>query len=175
MKVAIYIRVSTQEQTVENQKLRLVDYCQRNSHTYDIFEEVESSRKTRPVKQTLLDKLRKREYDAVLVYKLDRWARSTVELILEIEELLGRGVQFISFSENIDFNTSIGKLQFQILSAFAEFERSLIRERTLEGLSRARAQGKKLGRPRKKSKILEYLAKQNPPVNQGDMHPINVT
>jgi len=91
MKVAIYIRVSTQEQTVENQKLRLVDYCQRNSHTYDIFEEVESSRKTRPVKQTLLDKLRKREYDAVLVYKLDRWARSTVELILEIEELLGRG------------------------------------------------------------------------------------
>ena len=156
MKVAVYIRVSTDDQTHENQKIRLVDYCQRNGHVYEVFEETESTRRTRPIKQALLDRLRKREFDAVLVYKLDRWARSTVDLILEIEELLSRGVQFISFSENIDFSTSIGKLQFQILSAFAEFERSLIRERTLEGLNRAKAQGKTLGRPKK-----------SPPVKKG--------
>jgi len=157
MKVAIYVRVSKEDQTVENQKLRLIDYCSRNNYLYEIFEEVESTRKTRPIKQALLDRLRKREFDAVLVYKLDRWARSTIELILEIEELLNRGVQFISFSENIDFSTAMGKLQFTLLSAFAEFERNLIRERTMEGLARARAQGKKLGRP---SKIKEYLATQ---------------
>ncbi len=150
MKIAIYCRVSKgNEQTNENQRLRLVDYCQRNGHSYEVFQEEESSRKTRPIKAKLLDRLRKREYDAVIVYKLDRWARSSVELILEIEELLSRGVQFISFSENLDFSTSIGKLQFAILSAFAEFERSLISERTKEGLNRARSQGKTLGRPRK--------------------------
>lgn len=151
MKIAIYCRVSTNEQTVENQKLRLIDYCTRNSHTYEVFEEVESTRKTRPVKANLLDRLRKREFDAVLVYKLDRWGRSTTEILLEIEELYNRGVGFISFSENLDFSTSIGKLQISILSAFAQFERDLIRQRTLEGLNRAKAQGKRLGRPPKKS------------------------
>jgi len=149
MKIAIYCRVSTGEQHTENQEIRLVEYAQRNNHTYEVYTEVESSRKTRPVKAMLLNKLRKREFDAVLVWKLDRWARSTVELILEIEDLLSRGVQFISFSENIDFGSPMGKLQFTLLSAFAEFERNLIRERTMEGLARAKAQGKTLGRPRK--------------------------
>ena len=151
MKVAIYIRVSKDEQTPENQRIRLVDYCNRNNYLYDVFEEIESTRKTRPIKEKLLNLLRKREFDAVIVYKLDRWARSTVELILEVEELLSKGVLFISFSENIDFGSPMGKLQFTLLSAFAEFERNLIRERTMEGLNRARAQGKKLGRPLKKS------------------------
>ncbi len=147
MKCAIYIRVSREDQTPENQRIRLVDYCERNSYTYEVFEETESTRKTRPVKEKLLNLLRKRQYDAVIVYKLDRWARSTVELILEVEELLSRGVLFISFSENIDFGSPMGKLQFTLLSAFAEFERNLIRERTMEGLNRARSQGKHLGRP----------------------------
>jgi putative DNA-invertase from lambdoid prophage Rac len=149
MKIAIYCRVSTEDQHTENQELRLIDYCQRNNHTYEVFTETESTRKTRPVKAKLLDRLRKREFDAVLVYKLDRWGRSTTELLLEIEELHNRGVGFISFSENLDFSTSIGKLQIAILSAFAQFERDLIRQRTMEGLNRARAQGKTLGRPRK--------------------------
>lgn len=170
MKIAIYCRVSKgNEQTNENQRLRLVDYCQRNGHTYEVFEEEESSRKTRPIKAALLNRLRKREFDAVIVFKMDRFARSMTELILEITELEERGVHFISFSENLDFTTSSGKLQFHILAAFAEFERDIIRDRTMEGLARAKAQGKKLGRPRKKSKILEYLAKQIPPVKQGDM------
>src|SRR5690606_23253082 len=84
----------------------------------------------------------------VMVYKLDRWARSSRELILEINELITKGITFISYSENLDFSTATGKLHFNILSAFAEFERELIRERTLEGLSRAKQQGKQLGRPK---------------------------
>ena len=147
-KVAIYVRVSTTEQTVENQKIRLVEYAKKHGYEYDIYEETESTRKTRPIKQTLLGKLRKGEYDAVIIYKLDRWARSSTELILDTQELIKKGIGFISVSDNLDFSTAAGKLHFQILSAFAEFERELIRERTLEGLNRAKMQGKKVGRPK---------------------------
>lgn len=145
--VALYLRVSGQTQTNDNQRIRLVDFAERNEYSYDVYEEVESSRKTRPVKQHLLSQLRKNKYDAVVVYKLDRWARSSTELILDTKELLDKGVGFISISENLDFSTAAGKLHFQILSAFAEFERELIRERTIEGLRRAKTQGKVPGRP----------------------------
>lgn len=148
MKVAIYARVSTSEQTTDNQILRLIEYCKSKSWNYDVFDEVMSSRKTRPVKQALLSKLRAKEYDAVIVFKLDRWARSSSELILNTKEILDKGVGFISYSDNIDFTTASGKLHFQILSAFAEFERSLISERTKEGLRRAKQQGASLGRPK---------------------------
>lgn len=145
--LALYFRVSTTSQTTDNQKIRLIEYAEKNDCTFDVFEEVESTRKTRPVKQALLSKLRQNNYDAVVVYKLDRWARSSTELILDTKELLDKGVGFISVSDNLDFSTAAGKLHFQILSAFAEFERELIRERTIEGLNRARNQGKKPGRP----------------------------
>lgn len=147
-KVALYIRVSGQTQTVENQRIRLIEYAETNGYTYDLFEEVESTRKTRPVKQALLEKLRQNIYEAVIVFKLDRWARSSTELILDTQELLNKGIGFISVSDNLDFSTAAGKLHFQILSAFAEFERALIRERTIEGLRRSKAQGKIPGRPK---------------------------
>ncbi|OQB64478.1 MAG: DNA-invertase hin [Bacteroidetes bacterium ADurb.Bin145] len=149
-KVALYCRVSLSNgsQTTENQKIRLIEYAEKYGYQYDIFEETESTRKTRPVKQGLLARLRNKEYDAVIIYKLDRWARSSTELILDTKELLDKGVGFISISDNIDFTTAAGKLHFQILSAFAEFERELIRERTLEGLRRAKLQGKQAGRPK---------------------------
>jgi putative DNA-invertase from lambdoid prophage Rac len=147
-KVALYIRVSGQTQTVENQRIRLIEYAETKHYNFDLFQEVESTRKTRPVKQALLTKLRENQYDAVIVYKLDRWARSSTELILDTKELLDKGVGFISISDNLDFSTAAGKLHFQILSAFAEFERELIRERTIEGLRRSKAQGKIPGRPK---------------------------
>ncbi len=147
-KVALYCRVSTLEQDTMNQELRLVEFATRNNYQFEIFREVESTRKTRPVKQELLSLLRKKYYDAIVVYKLDRYARSSAELILEVKELLDKGVSFISISDNLDFSTASGKLHFQILSAFAEFERELIRERTIEGLRRTKSQGKKLGRPK---------------------------
>jgi DNA invertase Pin-like site-specific DNA recombinase len=148
MRLALYCRVSTDKQTTENQKIRLVESAERMGYEYEIFEEVESTRKTRPVKQALLVQLRANKFDAVVVYKLDRWARSSQELILDTKELVDKGVGFISLSDNLDFSTATGKLQFHILSAFAEFERSLISERTKEGLNRAKSQGKKLGRPK---------------------------
>jgi len=147
MKTAIYCRVSTHKQTNENQKGRLIAYAEEKGWVFDVFEEVESSRKTRPVKQELLQKLRKGEYEQVVVYKLDRWARSSRELLLEIQELCDKGIGFLSLSDNLDFSTSAGRLHFQILAAFSEFERNLIAERTIEGLARSKMQGTKLGRP----------------------------
>jgi DNA invertase Pin-like site-specific DNA recombinase len=149
-KVALYCRVSTNKQTNENQKVRLLQYAADKGYAFDIYEEVESSRKTRPVKQELLHKLRKGEYTQIIVYKLDRFARSSRELILEIQELIDKGIGFVSVSDNLDFSSSMGRLHFQILAAFAEFERSLISDRTKEGIERTKAQGTILGRPKGK-------------------------
>lgn len=173
--VALYLRVSSQTQTVDNQRIRLVDFAEKSNYSFDVYEEVESTRKTRPVKQALLAKLRQNKYDAVIVYKLDRWARSSTELILDTKELLDKGIGFVSVSDNLDFSTAAGKLHFQILSAFAEFERELIRERTIEGLRRAKAQGKTAGRPvgskdskkRKKSGYILREAKKRQDVDSG--------
>src|ERR1035437_5884025 len=115
-KIALYTRVSTSDQTCENQRLRLIEYAEKNNFQFDIFTETESTRKTRPVKQELMNRLRKGEYFAVSVYKLDRWARSSTELILDVTELTKKGIGFISISENLDFTTAAGKLQFQLLS-----------------------------------------------------------
>jgi putative DNA-invertase from lambdoid prophage Rac len=146
MKVAIYCRVSKRDMHPENQRRQLEDFAKRNNWQYDIYEEKETSRKTRPIKEMVLSKLRQREYDGVLVWKLDRWARSMTELSLEITELAEKGLNFASLMDNIDLSTATGKLQFHIICAFAEFERDLIRERTLAGLDRARAEGKRIGR-----------------------------
>ncbi len=146
-KVALYARVSTKDQTTENQVIRLKEYCLTRNLNYDLFEETESTRKTRPIKAALMQRLRAGEYTSVIVFKLDRFARSTNELIMDVTELLNKKIDFISISDNLDFTTASGKLHFQILSAFCEFERSLISERTLEGLNRAKAEGKTLGRP----------------------------
>lgn len=177
-KVALYVRVSTSDgrQTVENQKIILIEYAQRNNLAYDIFEEEESTRKTRPVKQALLAKLRKFEYESVIIYKLDRWARSSTELILDTKELIDKGIGFISLTDSLDFSSAAGRLQFQILSAFAEFERSLISQRTKDGLARVKANNpeKKLGRPagskdsrkRKKSGYILREAKKRQSIDE---------
>lgn len=148
-KYALYARVSTSEQSTEQQVDRLVQYANRMGYDYEVIEEQESTRKTRPKKYELMQRLRAGDFDGVIIYKLDRWARSLQELIYEIEELHTKKIDFVSMTDGIDLSSSTGKLQFQILSAFAEFERNLISERTKEGLRRARKNGKKLGRPRK--------------------------
>jgi len=150
MKVAIYLRTSKTEQKLDNQKIPLIKYAKQQEWKYEIFKEQESTRKTRPIQWKLYNRLLKKEFDGVLVYKFDRWARSSQELINHLNEFLNRNIRFISYSENVDLGTPTGKLMFTIISAMAEFERDLIRERTLAGLARAKAKGKKLGRPRKK-------------------------
>jgi putative DNA-invertase from lambdoid prophage Rac len=148
MKVAISVRGSTSDQTVENQILRLSEYITSKGWEFETYSEVMSTRKTRPVKGELLTKLRNKEYDGDIVFKLDGRARSFTELILEINELIQKGVFFFSYSDNLDFSNATGKLHFQILAVFAEFERALISERTKEGIIRAKLTGKILGRPR---------------------------
>lgn len=147
MRCAIYIRVSKDDMNPENQRLVLEEYAKRQGWDYTTFEEKESTRKTRPVKQQVMNLLRKREYDVILIRQLARFARSLQELLMDVTELTDKGIVFCSYKENIDLSTATGKLQFHILAAFAEFEREIIRERTLDGLARARAQGKHLGRP----------------------------
>jgi DNA invertase Pin-like site-specific DNA recombinase len=172
--IAIYLRVSTADQTVENQRLRLTEYANSQGWQYDIYSEVQSTRNTRPIKADLLSKLRNYEYEGVLVFKLDRWARSSIELVLEIDEFLKKGIKFISYSDNLDFSTAAGKLHFQILGAFAEFERALISERTREGIRRAKLTGKTLGRPhgakdksrRRRSGYLLRMARERQRVDQ---------
>lgn len=150
MRAALYARVSTQDQTTENQIRVLKEYCERMGWSYTIFEETESSRKTRPVQWDLYNRLLKKEFDCLVIYKFDRWARSTKELVEHMERLTEKNVAVYSYTENIDLNSSMGRAMMTIISAFAQLERDIIRERTLAGLARARAQGKTLGRPRKK-------------------------
>lgn len=166
--IAIYCRVSTRDQHPEAQCRELEEYCRRMNYSFEVFEETESSRKTRPIKAALLNRLRTREFDAVLVWRLDRWARSLPELVLEVQELNDKGIKFISLKDNIDLSTASGKLIFHVFAALADFEREVIKERTVLGLENAKAKGKSLGRPagskdgkprRKSGYLLRYAKK----------------
>ena len=130
MKVALYARVSTQDQHPENQLQQLIDYAKRNGYQYDIYEEKESTRKTRPVKNQLYQKLLHGDYAGVIVVALTRWARSLTELVREVTILYEKGVTFTSLKESIDLNSATGRLQFHLFCSFAEFERDMISERT---------------------------------------------
>lgn len=147
MKAAIYLRVSRTDLNLDNQRIPLLDYCNRMGWEHEVFEEKESTRHTRPVQVELFSRLCRKEYDVLLFYKLDRWARSLVELVIHMTTLHEKGVQVISLRENLDMGTASGRLMMNVFAMFAEFERDIIRERTLAGLARAKAQGKKLGRP----------------------------
>ena len=146
MKVAVYSRVSTVDQNPERQRQGLLKYVESMGWDYDYYEEKQSTRKTRPIKEQLFKKLCRKEYDAIVVWKLFRWARTLQEAIREINILaFEKNIKFISVTDNIDLSTATGRLYFHILCAFGEFERDLISERTREGL---KASKKKPGRPR---------------------------
>jgi len=149
MKVAIYCRTSKIDQNPENQKIELEKYAKAMGYDYKIFEEQESTRKTRPVKNEIFQDALRKKWDLILVWKLDRWARSMQELINDLDLLKQNNVQFKTLKENIILDDNpTNKLMINILSSFAQFERDIIRERTMAGLERARQQGKKLGRPK---------------------------
>ncbi len=146
---AIYARVSTTDQQPRTQLRELRAYAKRRGlRVIDEFVDRESGAKfSRPRLNELMELARKRQLDVVLVWKFDRFARSSQQLINALEEFRGLDVDFISYTENIDTTTPTGKAFFTVISAFAEFERSLIRERVVAGLNRARADGVTLGRP----------------------------
>lgn len=150
MKVAIYCRVSTGEQTTENQKRDLLRYCDsRKLAVVRVYEDngVSGAKHDRPALSELMAQARRRKFDAVLVWKFDRFARSVSHLLEALQEFKSLGIDFISFSEGIDTSTPMGKLIYTFLAGIAEFERSLIQERVRCGIRRAQAQGIRCGRP----------------------------
>ena len=155
MRMALYVRVSTRDQNPEMQRKALEDKAKREGWKYELFEEKESTRKTRPIKYELYQRLLKNEFDGVCVWKVDRWARSTQELSREVTMLYNKGVKFISLTDNIDLSSASGTLQFNIISAFAQFERDIISERTREGLKHAKNVGKR-GKDKKRRRRSGY-------------------
>ncbi len=152
MKAAIYARVSTRNngQDPETQLLALREYAKaRNLEVVEEYVDVgiSGSRSSRPSLDRMLQDARRRKFKVIAVTRLDRLGRSLKQLVMTLDELRDRGVGFVSLQEAFDTTTSTGMLLFQVVGAIAEFERSLIRERVVLGLERARKQGKRLGRP----------------------------
>ena len=151
MRVAIYARVSTGEQSPEMQLAELRDYCQRRG--WEIVDEyvdhgISGARERRPQLDRLTSDAHQRRFDVVLVWKLDRYGRSLKHLVNALAEFEALGITFISLRDNLDLSTPSGRLMFQIIGAMAEFERALIRERVKAGIFHARARGKHIGRPK---------------------------
>jgi DNA invertase Pin-like site-specific DNA recombinase len=151
-KVYAYIRKSTDDQNLKSQKLAVYEYAQKNGNLTPEFIEVScSSRKS--TKERRIDELmdRLREGDMLIVPELSRLGRSVGQVIFIVEELIDRKVEVICIKENLRLNGKPdirGKMMITMFGLFAEIERDLISERTKDGLARARAEGKQLGRPK---------------------------
>jgi DNA invertase Pin-like site-specific DNA recombinase len=152
MRVGIYARVSTKDQSCALQVRDLKAYCAARKFT--IFREYidvgeSGAKNSRPELNNLMGDARKRKFDSIVVWRFDRFARSTKHLLLALEEFRSLGIQFVSYQENIDTTSPLGQALFTIVSAVAQLERDLIRERVNAGIRHARACGKQLGRPRR--------------------------
>ena len=150
-RAGLYARVSTNHgQDPETQLLALREYAR--ARDLEIAEEyvdvgISGSEEKRPALDQMMKDAHKRRVDVVLVARFDKFARSTRHLVLVLEEFNALSIDFISLSESIDTSTPMGKMVFTVIAAVAELERSLIRERVVMGINRARANGKRLGRP----------------------------
>src|SRR5690242_19034876 len=152
MRTAIYARVSTvcNGQSPEMQLRELREYCQRRG--WELADEYidagfSGAKDSRPELDRLMADAHKRRFDVVCVWRFDRFARSVSHLLRALETFKALGIDFVSFSEQMDTSTPAGKMVFTVLGAVAELERSLIVERVRAGLRNARAKGKRIGRP----------------------------
>jgi DNA invertase Pin-like site-specific DNA recombinase len=153
MRAAIYARVSTTNhgQDIHLQTRELRKFCKARGWQIVgeyLDEGISGAKSSRPELNKLMADADERKFDAVVVWRFDRFARSTSHLLHALETFKSLGIDFVSFSEQLDTTTSAGKMIFTILGAFAEFERNLIVERVIAGLRNARAKGVHLGRPR---------------------------
>jgi DNA invertase Pin-like site-specific DNA recombinase len=153
IRAALYARVSTHAgQNPEMQLAELREYCDRRG--WDIVGEyvdtgVSGARERRPELDRMLTACRRRNIDAVVVYRYDRFARSLRQLVNALEDFRAVGIQFVSIHEGVDTSTPNGRLVFGIFASIAEFERELIRDRVRSGIAAAIARGKHIGRPRR--------------------------
>src|SRR4051812_13820572 len=162
MRAALYARVSThvgQDPTVQLRELR--DYCEHRGWIIggeftDVG--VSGAKEQRPQLDELLAACRKRRFDAVVVYRYDRFARSLRQLVNALAEFEALGIQFVSLHEGVDTTTPNGRLVFGIFASIAEFEQELIRDRVRSGIAAARARGKRLGRPRRHVDVSQVAA-----------------
>lgn len=151
-RVAFYARVSTTNGQDPNLQLReLREYAERRGWVAAgeyVDHGVSGSKESRPSLNRLITDAKQRKFDVVLVWKLDRFARSLKHLVNALADFEAIGVAFVSLRDNLDLTTPSGRLMFQIIGAMAEFERSLIQERVRAGLRNAKAKGSRIGRPR---------------------------
>src|SRR3954454_20223607 len=150
-RAAIYARVSTIDrgQDPETQLRELRQYAERRGFpiAFEFIDHASGAKNDRVQYRAMLDAARRREFDVLLVWRYDRFARSLRELVNALAEFDGLGIEFVSYSEGADTTTPQGKLLFGIMASLAEFERSLISERVRAGMQRAKAQGRHTGRP----------------------------
>jgi DNA invertase Pin-like site-specific DNA recombinase len=149
IKMGLYARVSTHDQqTLALQRDALVAYAQqRRGAIVTVVEDVGSGGQERRQREMLMRAARRRELDAIVVWRLDRWGRSLADLVSTLHELHELGVGFISLSEALDFTTPTGRAMAGMLAVFAEFERGILRERVKAGIAEARRRGTRHGRP----------------------------
>lgn len=149
VRVGLYARVSTHDQqTLSLQMHAMREYAERRGWTIAAqIKEVGSGAATRELRESLLAAARRREIDVVLVWRLDRWGRSLVDLVVTLKELAELGVSFVSLTEALDLTTPTGRAMAGLLSVFAEFEHEILRERIRAGIAEARLRGKRFGRP----------------------------
>ena len=153
-KAAIYARVSTEDQNAAMQVEELRSMCERRG--WEIYNEYvdggySGTKTSRPALDQMMKDARRRKFDIVLVWKFDRFARSTKQLVVALEDFQLLGIDFFSYSENIDTSTAMGEMIFTIFAALAQFERALIVERVNAGMAHAKKfgtkSGKAIGRP----------------------------
>ena len=144
MRAALYVRVSTLNQEPENQLLELRAYAALRGWQVREYVDhgVSGAKESRPALETLVRDAKRRRFDVLVVWRLDRLGRNLRHLVLLLDELQATGVDFVTLGEGIDTSTPAGRLQLHILSAMAEFERARIAERVRAGVARARAQGR---------------------------------
>jgi len=150
MRAALYARVSTHDQqTLELQLDAMRRYVRdRGWELARQVRDVGSGAKDRPGRESLLQSARRRELDAIVVWRLDRWGRSVSDLMTTLRELTELGVGFVSLTEALDLTTPTGRAMAGLLAVFAEFEREILRERVRAGIAQARREGRRHGRPR---------------------------
>ena len=164
-RVALYLRVSTAEQTVENQRRELEAVAERHGwNVVAVFTDAGISgtkgRDKRPGYDRLCHGITRREFDQVAAWSVDRLGRSLQELVAFLGELHAKGVDLYLHQQGIDTGTPAGRAMFQMMGVFAEFERAMIVERVKAGLSRARSQGKRLGRRPVSTDVVERIHEQ---------------
>lgn len=164
-RVALYLRVSTSEQTVENQRRELEAVVER--HGWDVVAVFvddgisgSNGRDKRPGYDRLCRGIARREFHQVVAWSVDRLGRSLQDLVAFLGELHAKGVDLYLHQQGIDTSTPAGKAMFHMLGVFSEFERAMIAERVKAGLARARSQGKRLGRRPVSDEVIERIREQ---------------